>query len=112
MTPLTPEHGTAPNAAAYGDGVTKERTSESGRSRTATTEAAEIQQGIPHTTPQASPRRGDRHDKNPHTPGLECGMVEMPDHNTIWRTMTKLREPYLKQLNHEVNRLFKKRRNA
>jgi len=43
---------------------------------------------------------------------LECGMVEMPDHNTIWRTMTKLREPYLKHLNHEVNQLFKKRRNA
>jgi hypothetical protein len=43
---------------------------------------------------------------------LECGMTEMPDHNTIWRTMTKLREPYLKQLNHEVNQLFKKRRNA
>ena len=38
---------------------------------------------------------------------LECGMTEMPDHNTIWRTITKLREPYLKQLNHEVNRLFK-----
>ena len=43
---------------------------------------------------------------------LECGMIETPDHNTIWRTMTKLREPYLKQLNHEVNQLFKKRRNA
>jgi hypothetical protein len=36
----------------------------------------------------------------------------MPDHNTIWRTMTKLREPYLKQLNHEVNQLIKKRRKA
>jgi hypothetical protein len=43
---------------------------------------------------------------------LECGMTETPDHNTIWRTMTKLREPYLKQLNHEVNQLFKKQRNA
>jgi hypothetical protein len=43
---------------------------------------------------------------------LECGMTEMPDHNTIWRTITKLREPYLKHLNHEVNQLFKKRRNA
>jgi hypothetical protein len=43
---------------------------------------------------------------------LECGMVEMFDHNTIWRTMTKLNQPYLKHLNHEVNQLFKKRRNA
>ena len=43
---------------------------------------------------------------------LENGMKEIPDHNTIWRTMTKLHEPYLKRLNHEVNRLFKKRRNA
>jgi hypothetical protein len=42
----------------------------------------------------------------------ECGMTEMPDHNTIWRTMTKLREPHLKQLNHEVNQLFRKRGNA
>jgi len=41
-----------------------------------------------------------------------CGMKNMPDHNTIWRTMTKLREPYLKRLNHEVNQFFKKRRNA
>jgi hypothetical protein len=41
-----------------------------------------------------------------------CGMKNLPDHNTIWRTMTKLREPYLKQLNHEVNQFFKKRRNA
>jgi hypothetical protein len=40
---------------------------------------------------------------------LECGMTEIPDHNTIWLTMTKLHEPYLKQLNHEVNHLFKKR---
>ena len=43
---------------------------------------------------------------------LECGMVETPDHNTIWRTITKLNQPYLKQLNHEVNQHFKKRRNA
>jgi hypothetical protein len=43
---------------------------------------------------------------------LECGMTEIPDHNTIWRTMNKLREPYLKRLNHEVNRLFKKLRDA
>ena len=40
----------------------------------------------------------------------ECGMTEMPDHNTIWRTMTKLDQPYLKRLNREVNHLFKKER--
>lgn len=43
---------------------------------------------------------------------LECGMNEMPDHNTIWRTMSKLHEPYLKRLNREINRLFKKLRGA
>jgi len=41
---------------------------------------------------------------------MECGMVAIPDHNTIWRTMKRLKEPYLKQLNQEVNTLFKKRR--
>jgi len=43
---------------------------------------------------------------------MECGMTEMPDHNTIWRTMSKLHEPYLKRLNREINRLFKKLRDA
>ena len=43
---------------------------------------------------------------------LECGMTDLPDHNTIWRTMTKLHKPYLKRLNHEVNQLFKKLRDA
>ena len=43
---------------------------------------------------------------------LECGMTELPDHNTIWRTMTKLHKSYLKRLNREVNQLFKKRRSA
>jgi hypothetical protein len=41
---------------------------------------------------------------------IESGMVAIPDHNTIWRTMKKLRQPYLKQLNREVNSLFKKLR--
>ena len=40
----------------------------------------------------------------------ECGVAEIPDHNTIWRTITKLDEPYLKRLNQETNRLFKKER--
>lgn len=43
---------------------------------------------------------------------LGNGMKDIPDHNTIWRTMTKLHESYLKQLNHELNQLFKKPRNA
>jgi hypothetical protein len=42
---------------------------------------------------------------------LECGMSAIPDHNTIWRTMKKLNQSYLKQLNREVNSLFKKQRN-
>ena len=42
---------------------------------------------------------------------MECGMTNIPDHNTIWRTMKKLKEPYLKQLNQEINTLFKKQRN-
>ena len=32
----------------------------------------------------------------------------VPDHNTIWRTMTFLSEDYLKQLNREVGRILKK----
>ena len=43
---------------------------------------------------------------------MECGMTSIPDHNTIWRTMKKLKEPYLKQLNQEINTLFKKQRDA
>ncbi len=43
---------------------------------------------------------------------LENGMKEIPDHNTIWRTMRRLKERYLKELNREVNHLFKKRRGA
>jgi hypothetical protein len=43
---------------------------------------------------------------------LENGMKEIPDHNAIWHTMRKLRERYLKELNSEVNRLLRKRRNA
>jgi len=34
--------------------------------------------------------------------------LEVPDHNTIWRTMTLLPESYLKGLNHEVGRLLKR----
>ena len=34
--------------------------------------------------------------------------LEVPDHNTIWRTMTFLPETYLKELNLEVGRLLKK----
>ena len=43
---------------------------------------------------------------------LENGMKEIPDHNTIWRTMRRLKEGYLKELNREVNMRFKKRRDA
>jgi len=43
---------------------------------------------------------------------LENGMKEIPDHNTIWRTMKKLKERYLKELNREVNHFFKKRIDA
>lgn len=41
---------------------------------------------------------------------LENGMKQIPDHNTIWRTMRRLKESYLKELNREVNLLFKKPR--
>jgi len=34
--------------------------------------------------------------------------LKVPDHNTIWRTMTFLPEPYLKELNHEIGRILKK----
>ena len=34
--------------------------------------------------------------------------LRVPDHNTIWRTMTFLSEDYLKQLNREVGRILKK----
>ena len=34
--------------------------------------------------------------------------LEVPDHNTIWRTMTLLPEAYLQELNREVGRLLKK----
>ena len=34
--------------------------------------------------------------------------LKVPDHNTIWRTMTFLPEAYLKELNLEVGRLLKK----
>lgn len=34
--------------------------------------------------------------------------LEVPDHNTIWRTMTLLSEEYLKELNREVGQLLKK----
>jgi len=43
---------------------------------------------------------------------MEYGMTSIPDHNTIWRTMKKLKENYLKQLNQEINTLFKKRRDG
>lgn len=33
--------------------------------------------------------------------------LKVPDHNTIWRTMTLLLEAYLKELNREVSRLLK-----
>ena len=32
----------------------------------------------------------------------------VPDHNTIWRTMTLLPESYLKDLNREIGQLLKK----
>lgn len=34
--------------------------------------------------------------------------LKVPDHNTIWRTMTLLPETYLKELNREVGRLLKR----
>lgn len=34
--------------------------------------------------------------------------LKVPDHNTIWRTMTFLPEDYLKRLNHEVAVTLKK----
>jgi len=43
---------------------------------------------------------------------MESGMISIPDHNTIWRTMKKLKQNYLKRLNREINRLFKKLRGA
>ncbi len=34
--------------------------------------------------------------------------LKVPDHNTIWRTMTLLPEAYLRELNREVGRLLKR----
>jgi hypothetical protein len=34
--------------------------------------------------------------------------LKIPDHNTIWRTMAYLPEPYLKELNQQINGLLKK----
>jgi hypothetical protein len=34
--------------------------------------------------------------------------LEVPDHNTIWRTMTLLPEEHLKELNREVGQLLKR----
>ena len=34
--------------------------------------------------------------------------LKVPDHNTIWRTMTFLSEPYLKELNQQVTLNLKK----
>jgi len=36
--------------------------------------------------------------------------LRVPDHNTIWRTLTLLPEAHLKELNGEVGRLLKKGR--
>ena len=38
--------------------------------------------------------------------------LKVPDHNTIWRTMTLLPETYLKELNREVGRLLKRGRSG
>jgi hypothetical protein len=38
--------------------------------------------------------------------------LKVPDHNTIWRTMTFLPESYLKELNQKVAMLFKKENDA
>ncbi len=38
--------------------------------------------------------------------------LKVPDHNTIWRTMTYLPEPYLKELNQHIAGLLKKEKNA
>lgn len=38
--------------------------------------------------------------------------LKVPDHNTIWRTMTFLPEDYLKQLNQEVGCILKKGNDA
>jgi hypothetical protein len=37
--------------------------------------------------------------------------LKVPDHNTIWRTMTYLPETYLKELNQQITRLLKKEKN-
>jgi hypothetical protein len=38
--------------------------------------------------------------------------LKVPDHNTIWRTMTFLPEPYLKELNQQVVQFLKKEKNT
>ena len=38
--------------------------------------------------------------------------LKVPDHNTIWRTMTYLPEPYLKELNQQIAMFLKKEKNA
>ena len=38
--------------------------------------------------------------------------LKVPDHNTIWRTMTYLPESYLKELNQQVTTLLKKGNDA
>ena len=38
--------------------------------------------------------------------------LKVPDHNTIWRTLTLLPESYLKELNQKVASFLKKEKNA
>ena len=38
--------------------------------------------------------------------------LKVPDHNTIWRTMTYLPESYLKELNQQVTTFLKKENDA